>query len=90
MRKIILALAMVAGVAAAAAVVPAPALAQDFSVRIGGDRGDHWRGDDWRHERWSEHRSHPGFYAQVRPRSCRTIVRERHGPVVIRKVINRC
>jgi hypothetical protein len=92
MRKIILALAMVAGVAAASAVTPAPALAQDFSVRIGGGDGG-WRDrDDWRwRHRYSEHRYHPGFYAQVRPSFCRTIiVRERHGPVVVRKTIRRC
>jgi len=85
MKKMILALAMVAGVAAASATVPAPALAQDFSVRFGGGDRDWRHGDDWR---W-RHRYHPGFYAQVRP-NCRTIIRERHGPVVIRRVINRC
>ena len=90
MRKLILALAAVACVALAQALVPAPATAQEFSVRVGG--GPDYYGhraygydDDWR---WRRH--HRPWFAFAHPSNCRTVIRERHGPIVIRRVINRC
>jgi len=95
MKKAMLALAAVACVAAASAVVPAPALAQDFSVRIGSGPDYGYR-DDWRARHaygygddWSWRRHHRPYFAFARP-NCRTVIRERHGPIVIRRVINRC
>jgi len=91
MRKAILALAALACMTVAPAMVPAPALAQDFSVRIGGgpDYGyrhrDYGYDDEWR---WRRH--HRPWFAFARPYNCRTVIRERHGPIVIRRVINRC
>jgi len=90
MRKMFLALATVACVAAvpAATMVPTPAQAENFSVRIGDNDG--WRGQDswrWRHAYHERHHYRPYF---AYGRSCRTVIRERHGPVVVRRVINRC
>jgi hypothetical protein len=88
MRKLILAVAALTCMAVAPAMVPAPALAQDFSVRIGSgpDYGYRHReyGDEWR---WRRH--HRPAFALVRP-NCRTIIRERRGPIVIKRVVNRC
>jgi Ni/Co efflux regulator RcnB len=94
MRKIILALAAVACVATAPALVSSSASAQDISVRLGG--GDNRQGDrGWRDERRdygrSEYRGHQRIFAQVRQNRCRTIiVRERHGPLLVKRTVHRC
>jgi hypothetical protein len=85
MRMMILALAAVIGLAAVPAVTTAPAEAQGISVRIGGDR--HHDGY-WRHrhrDRVVVRTKRPRYFA-----SCKTTVRERHGPVVVKRTINRC
>ncbi len=86
MKTILLAVATVVGVAVAATVSPAPAPAQDISIRFGSGNhwrgGDHWRGDDYRVRRG--HRLGRHFA------SCRTVIRERRGPIVIKKVIHHC
>jgi hypothetical protein len=84
MRRTLLALATTAGVAIAFNVGSAPASAQDISVRFGsGYGGDHWRGHAYGHRGayWREGR----HFA-----SCRTVISERRGPIVVKKVINRC
>ena len=84
MRRTLLALATTVGVAIASNVASAPASAQDISVRFGsGYSGDHWRGRAYDHRGayWREGR----HFA-----SCRTVIRERRGPIVVKKVINRC
>ena len=82
MRRTLLALA--AGLAIASNVAPAPASAQDISVRFGsGYRGDHWRGHAYDH-RGAYWRGGRHFA------SCRTVISERRGPIVVKKVINRC
>jgi len=90
MRKIILALAAVACVALAPTLASSFASAQDISVRLGA--GDH-REDDrgWRDDRRSEDRRHQRTFAQLRQNSCRTIiVRERRGPLMVKRTVHRC
>jgi hypothetical protein len=86
MKKLLICMAAAATVATAA-----PAMAQvgfyadgpGVDVRIGRDRGDHWRGDGW--HRGRDYGHHYGWYRQ---RGCREVtVRERlpDGTMVVRR-----